>query len=284
MKILDGKIAAGILKQNVATEVQELIALGIKPCLSIIWDDNNQANNTYVRQKIKICDELGIVTKLITLKQISTQELLLKQIHELNNDKKVHGILVQLPLTSNINEQKVLSSVSDKKDVDCFNLINIGFLWTNKKNDAEYIKPCTPAGIIELLKINKISIEGKNVVIVNRSNIVGKPLAALFLLENATVTVCHSKTMNLRQLCKNADILICGIGKQNFFNKDFIKNDAVVIDVSINRNDLGKLCGDVDVDSLKNFNGWLSPVPGGVGPMTVIMVIKNLIHLTKANN
>ncbi len=281
--ILDGRHISALCKNKYKAEILELHAKGITPRLVIILDDNNQANATYVRQKVKMCEELGISAQLFTINELNTEQLLIDKINELNNDDLVHGILVQLPLPSCFNEQNILASISPTKDVDCFNLWNIGYIWT-QKSPEECIKPCTPEGIIALLKHYNLAMKGKDVVIVNRSNIVGKPLAALFLQENATVTLCHSNTANLKDKCKNADILVCGIGRAKFFDQSYIKSDAIVIDVSINRNEQNKLCGDVDVESLNDFSGWLTPVPGGVGPMTVTTVVKNLIFLTKKAN
>ena len=230
---------------------------------------------------MKLLEGLNCKNLLYRFPDTISEEELIQEIHKLNNDENINGVLVQLPLTKQINEEHVLDEISPEKDVDCFTLKNVGKLWTAKKHDIS-LKNCTPAAVIELLKRSKVNLDGANVTIVGRSNIVGKPLAGLLLLENATVTICHSHTKNLAQICSNADILIAAIGSPKFFNKNFVKQGATVIDVGINRLPDNKTCGDVDFEDVKNKIDLITPVPGGVGPMTVMMVLINLINLTKS--
>lgn len=278
--IIDGKTIANQIKEELKLEVIKLIDAGITPTLAVIQIGDVHASNVYIRNKKKVAEEVGV--KFIHYQfdeNINNQELLNK-IDEINNDQSVHGLFVQLPLPKHINENDVINHINPNKDVDCFSLINVGKLWTIKRNHL-VIKPCTPAGIIELLKRSNVNLVGKNVVIVGRSNIVGKPLGALFLLENATVTIAHSKSVDLPNICKKADILVSAVGVANFIKKDHIKNGAVVVDVGINRNQDGKICGDVDFENVNSVVSKITPVPGGVGPMTVAMLIKNLIELIK---
>ena len=281
MKLIDGKQIALTIKSEIQKQIQDLNAIGIIPTLAIIQVGDNPSSNIYIRNKLKLLEDLkeckGILKKFPGT--ISEEELI-KEIHLLNNDKNINGILVQLPLSKQINEEHVLDEIEPKKDVDCFTLKNVGKLWTAKKHDIN-LKNCTPAAVVELLKRSNVNLDGANIVIIGRSNIVGKPLAGLLLLENATVTICHSHTKNLEQICSNADILIAAIGSPKFFNKKFIKNGAVVIDVGINRLPDNKICGDVDFEDVKDKVSLITPVPGGVGPMTVMMVLINLINLTK---
>lgn len=280
MKLLSGTEASKLIKNQIKQDVEKLKLNGIVPHLVIVLNNSTHASEVYVGNKCKSCNEVGIKASIVKVPENTSKQELLNTIKQLNDDNSVHGILVQLPLADSSSEDDIIATINPKKDVDCFHLNNTGYLWTAKKRH-DYLKPCTPAGIIELIKINNLDIEGKNVVIVNRSNIVGKPLASLFLQENATITICHSKTKNLKEVCKNADILICAIGKTNFFTNEYIGKNAIVIDVGTNRDSNNKLCGDVDVKTLIDFEGYLSPVPGGVGPMTVTMVLKNLVNLLK---
>lgn len=281
MRLIDGKQIASIMKEEIRQQINELFAKGIVPTLAIIQVGDNPSSNIYIRNKMKLLEGLNCKNLLYRFPDTISEEELIQEIHKLNNDENINGVLVQLPLTKQINEEHVLDEISPEKDVDCFTLKNVGKLWTAKKHDIS-LKNCTPAAVIELLKRSKVNLDGANVVIVGRSNIVGKPLAGLLLLENATVTICHSHTKNLAQICSNADILIAAIGSPKFFNKNFVKQGATVIDVGINRLPDNKTCGDVDFEDVKNKIDLITPVPGGVGPMTVMMVLINLINLTKS--
>ena len=280
MRLIDGKQIASIMKEEIRQQINELFAKGIVPTLAIIQVGDNPSSNIYIRNKMKLLEGLNCKNLLYRFPDTISEEELIQEIHKLNNDKNINGVLVQLPLTKQINEEHVLDEISPEKDVDCFTLKNVGKLWTAKKHDIS-LKNCTPAAVIELLKRSKVNLDGTNVVIVGRSNIVGKPLAGLLLLENATVTICHSHTKNLAQICSNADILIAAIGSPKFFNKNFVKQGATVIDVGINRLPDNKTCGDVDFEDVKDKVDLITPVPGGVGPMTVMMVLINLINLKK---
>ena len=281
MRLIDVKQIASIMKEEIRQQINELFAKGIVPTLAIIQVGDNPSSNIYIRNKMKLLEGLNCKNLLYRFPDTISEEELIQEIHKLNNDKNINGVLVQLPLTKQINEEHVLDEISPEKDVDCFTLKNVGKLWTAKKHDIS-LKNCTPAAVIELLKRSKVNLDGANVVIVGRSNIVGKPLAGLLLLENATVTICHSHTKNLAQICSNADILIAAIGSPKFFNKNFVKQGATVIDVGINRLPDNKTCGDVDFEDVKDKVDLITPVPGGVGPMTVMMVLINLINLTKS--
>ena len=281
MRLIDGKQIASIMKEEIRQQINELFAKGIVPTLAIIQVGDNPSSNIYIRNKMKLLEGLNCKNLLYRFPDTISEEELIQEIHKLNNDENINGVLVQLPLTKQINEEHVLDEISPEKDVDCFTLKNVGKLWTAKKHDIS-LKNCTPAAVIELLKRSKVNLDGANVVIVGRSNIVGKPLAGLLLLENATVTICHSHTKNLAQICSNADILIAAIGSPKFFNKNFVKQGATVIDVGINRLPDNKTCGDVDFEDVKDKVDLITPVPGGVGPMTVMMVLINLINLTKS--
>lgn len=249
----------------------------IIPKLIVILVGNNSASKSYIKGKQKACDEVGIQSELIHLDESTSEEELIKIIDDLNKDNSVHGILVQLPLPKHIDELKIIHKISYEKDVDGFNPINVGKLYSG----LDCFVPCTPAGIIKLIKETNIDIEGKHAVVVGRSNIVGKPVAQLLLNENATVTVCHSRTKNLKEICLNADILIAAVGKPKLITKDMIKKDALVIDVGVNRLENGKLCGDVDFDNAKEVAKYITPVPGGVGPMTITMLLENTLKAAK---
>lgn len=280
MAIINGKAIAEQIKQELKLQAANLIKKRIRPTLAVVQVGNNEASNIYIRNKKKIAEELNI--KFIHLhfdEKITTNDLL-NEINKINLDKTIHGLFVQLPLPKHINEFAIINAIDPNKDVDCFSIANIGRLWSAKPNDL-IIKPNTPAGIIELIKRSGISLEGKNVTVIGRSNIVGKPLIALLMMENATVTVCHSKTKNLAKVCAKADILISAVGKAKLVTEDFVKKGAVVIDVGINRDESGKICGDVDFNPVQLKTNMITPVPGGVGPMTVVMLMKNLIELAK---
>ena len=278
MVIIDGKTVA----QKVRNEVKENVQkdnLIYSPHLAIIRVGNDPASATYVKNKTKASQEVGIEVEDIHLTEC-TQESLESLIENLNYEETVDGILVQLPLPSYLDSDKILNLINPKKDVDGFTDINMGKLFANKKCTVA----CTPAGIMRLLDEYNIEIEGKKVVIVGRSNIVGKPMAALMLNRNATVTICHSKTKNLKEECLQADILIVAIGRPKFITADMVKEGAVVIDVGINRDENNELCGDVDFENVAPKCSFITPVPGGVGPMTVAMLMKNIVKATKALN
>lgn len=280
MKLIDGKLISNQIKNELKQDINNLTKQNIIPNLAIVQIGDNPSSNVYVRNKKRLSEELNTNTTIYKLDEKISQNELANLIHQLNNDFSINGILVQLPLPKHINEEYIINQIDPIKDVDGFTLNSVGTIWTAKKHEVK-IASCTPAGVIELLKRNNIDIDGKNVVIIGRSNIVGKPLACLFLIENATVTICHSHTKNLKEITKQADILCAAIGQPKFIKKDFIKNNAVVIDIGINRDENNKLCGDVDFDNVKDIVSYISPVPGGVGPMTVMMLMKNLIELTK---
>lgn len=275
--IIDGKEIAAKKKVEIASEVQKLKELGITPGLAVILVGNNHASRTYVTNKEKTCRDLGMHSVLIELPEMAAQEELLTKIEELNGDPAIHGILVQLPLPKHIDETRVIESISPLKDVDGFHPINIGRMMTGQ--DA--FLPCTPYGIMVLLEEMDISVAGKHVVVVGRSNIVGKPVGQLFLNQHATVTYCHSKTIDLQYHTSQADILVAAVGIANFIKADHVKEGAVVIDVGINRNEAGKLCGDVAFDEVSQKAGYITPVPKGVGPMTITMLMYNTLKSAK---
>ncbi|HRY82467.1 MAG TPA: bifunctional methylenetetrahydrofolate dehydrogenase/methenyltetrahydrofolate cyclohydrolase FolD [Candidatus Moranbacteria bacterium] len=277
MIILDGKKLAQDLKTELKSEILELKNKGIVPGLSVIIVGNDSASEIYVGNKEKACKEIGIYSEVHGLEEKISEEELLMLIDKLNADEKIHGILVQLPLPSHINEDKIILAIDPKKDVDCFHPENIGRVFL----DNLRFLPCTPAGIMEILKKYEIEIVGKNVVIVGRSNIVGKPLALMMINESATVTSCNSKTKNLKDECLKADILISAVGKTGLITADMVKQGAVVIDVGMNRNEEGKLLGDVDFAKVSKISSAITPVPGGVGPMTIAMLLKNTIKAVK---
>lgn len=277
MKILDGKKMADEIKSELKIEVLELKEKGIVPGLAVVIVGNDSASKIYVKNKKRACEEIGMSSQVFEVEEKISQKELLALIEKLNTDDKVHGILVQLPLPVHINREKIISAISPKKDVDCFHPENIGKMFLSQ----ELFLPCTPAGILEILKRYEVDIIGKDVVIVGRSNIVGKPLALMMINEGATVTVCHSKTKNLQEKCLKADILVSAVGKAGLITKDMIKQGAVVVDVGMNRDDEGKLTGDVDFSGVSQIASAITPVPGGVGPMTIAMLLKNTIQSTK---
>ncbi|MDN3016569.1 bifunctional methylenetetrahydrofolate dehydrogenase/methenyltetrahydrofolate cyclohydrolase FolD [Paenibacillus sp. BSR1-1] len=272
-EIINGKEIAAKKRLEIAEEVQKLKSEGVTPGLSVILVGNNDASKTYVRSKQKTCEELGMYSLLITMPEEVSEEELLAKIEELNADPSIHGILVQLPLPKHIDETRVIESISPLKDVDGFHPINIGRMMTGQNA----FLPCTPYGIIVLLEETGVQLEGKHVVVVGRSNIVGKPVGQLLLNKNATVTYCHSKTKDLAVHTRQADILIAAVGIPNFIKVDHVKEGAVVIDVGINRNEAGKLCGDVAFDEVSDKAGYITPVPKGVGPMTITMLMYNTL-------
>ena len=273
-QIIDGKAISQIIKDELKEKTARLKEQGIEVTLAVILVGEDPASKVYVRNKKKACEYIGYRSLSYELPKETSQEELLKLIDELNNREDVNGILVQMPLPSQIDEKTVIDAISPKKDVDGFHPMNVGALCIGEKGFVS----CTPAGVIQLLKRGcdgKIDIAGKECVIVGRSNIVGKPMSMLMLRENATVTVAHSKTKNLEEVCKRADILIAAVGKAGMITKDHVKEGAVVIDVGINRNEDGKLCGDVCFDEVKEIASAITPVPGGVGPMTIAMLMNN---------
>lgn len=276
-KIIDGKAISSDIKQEVKTEVEQLKISGIIPCLAVVLVGENSASKVYVNNKKKACENCGIASISYELPETTTEAELLELVQKLNDDKKVNGILVQLPLPKHIDDTKVILAISPEKDVDCFHPQNVGALHTG----GEGFLPCTPAGILELIKRSDCDITGKECVVIGRSNIVGKPVAMLLLQQNGTVTICHSKTKNLAEVCRRADIIVVATGKRNTLTKDMIKQGAVIIDVGMNRDEQGKLCGDVDFEQVKQVAGAITPVPGGVGPMTIAMLMKNCLTAAK---
>lgn len=272
-QIIDGKATAAQVRQSLKAQVEQLTSQGMTPGLAVILAGNDPASAVYVRNKEKAAKELGIYSEMIYLPENVSQEALLNTVKRLNNDDKIHGILVQLPLPKGLDEKEVIAAISPEKDVDAFHVQNVGKIMLGEYD----FLPCTPAGVMELLKTYNIDVRGKNAVVVGRSNIVGKPMAMLLLHDDATVTVCHSKTENLSEITKNADILIAAVGKAKFITGDMVKEGAVVIDVGMNRDENNKLCGDVDFDSVSKKSSWITPVPGGVGPMTIAMLMKNTV-------
>lgn len=271
--IIDGKAVAARVREELKEEVEKLTLKGKKPGLAVIMAGNNPASAVYVKNKEKAANELGIYSEMIYLPEDVSEDELLAVVERLNGDEKIHGILVQLPLPRGIDEKKVIAAISPYKDVDAFHAQNVGKIMIGEYD----FLPCTPAGVMELLKSCGAKIAGKNAVVVGRSNIVGKPMAMLLLHEDATVTVCHSKTENLSEITRRADILVAAVGKAKFITGDMIKDGAVVIDVGMNRDENGKLCGDVDFESAEKKAEYITPVPGGVGPMTIAMLMKNTV-------
>jgi methylenetetrahydrofolate dehydrogenase (NADP+)/methenyltetrahydrofolate cyclohydrolase len=271
--IIDGKKISADIKEELRERVSDLKTQGIEITLAVVQVGNDVASSTYVGNKKKACEYIGIHSKSYELPEYTTQEELLDLIVQLNNNQEVNGILVQLPLPNHIEEDIIIKTIDPKKDVDGFHPQSVGALSIGQKGFIS----CTPAGIIELLKRSEIEIEGKECVIIGRSNIVGKPMALLMLRENATVTICHSRTKNLPAIAKRADILIVAIGKPMFVTKEFVKEGAIVIDVGIHRNEHHKLCGDVDYEDVFSIASAITPVPGGVGPMTIAMLMKNCV-------
>ena len=277
-EIIDGKLVTSEVRKKTAAEIAEFKEkYNITPGLAVILVGNDPASAVYVRNKHKGCVEVGINSYEIKMPEDTTEQELLSEIDRLNSDEKVHGILVQLPLPKHISEEKILNRISPKKDVDAFHPENVGKIMLGKYA----FLPCTPAGIMELLAFYNVDIEGKECVVLGRSNIVGKPMSQLLLAKNGTVTVCHSKTKNLSEVTRRADILVVAIGKAKFVGADMIKEGAVVIDVGINRLPDGKLCGDVDFDAVSPIASMITPVPGGVGPMTITMLLKNTLTAAK---
>ena len=269
--IIDGKAISQAIKDEVKAKVADLNGKGIYPCLAVILVGNDPASAVYVGNKKKACEYTGIKSVSYELPEETTQEELLSLIDKLNKDNSVNGILCQLPLPGHIDEDAIIRAISPLKDVDGFHPETVGKMVIGEKG----FLPCTPAGVIELLKRSGVDINGKECVVVGRSNIVGKPMSILLLRENGTVTTCHSRTKNLKEVCKRADILVVAIGKPKFIDDEYVKEGATVIDVGIHRGADNKLCGDVDYDKVAPVAGLITPVPGGVGPMTIAMLMKN---------
>lgn len=278
--IIDGKQVSAKVKAEVAKETEQLVQLGITPGLAVVIVGDDPASRVYVNNKKKACEEVGFYSEEYALPAETTQEELLALVKKLNDKCDIDGILVQLPLPGHLNEKAVIEAISPKKDVDAFHADNVGKIMIG---DYKFL-PCTPAGVMELIKSTGIDVCGKNCVVIGRSNIVGKPMAMLLLHENGTVTVCHSKTQNLKEICSSADILVAAVGKAKFVTADMVKEGAVVIDVGMNRDENGRLCGDVDFDAVEPKASYITPVPGGVGPMTIAMLMKNTLTAAKENS
>ena len=273
-RIIDGKAIAQAVRAEWKIRADTLKARGVTPGLAVIIVGDDPASKVYVANKVKACAELGLHSEHIVMSADTPEATLLAKIDALNNDPKIHGILVQLPVPKHIDSDKVLNAISPEKDVDGFHPVNVGALATGNMRFA----PCTPWGCIKLLEKSGVNIEGKHAVVVGRSNIVGKPMALLLLQANATVTICTSKTQDLAKHTRDADILVVAIGRAKMIIGDMVKPGAAVIDVGMNRDENGKLCGDVDFDSAKEVAGWITPVPGGVGPMTITMLVANTVQ------
>ncbi|MBE6884825.1 MAG: bifunctional methylenetetrahydrofolate dehydrogenase/methenyltetrahydrofolate cyclohydrolase FolD [Ruminococcaceae bacterium] len=276
-KIIDGKAISEKLRGDIRKDVEALINDGIVPGLAVVIVGNNPASRTYVNNKKKACAQVGIHSEEYALPEETTQEQLIALVEELNGRPDIHGILVQLPLPKHIDDEAIIAAISPKKDVDAFHAENVGHIMIG---DHKFL-PCTPAGVMELLRESNIDVCGKECVIIGRSNIVGKPMAMLLLHQNGTVTICHSRTKNLAEVTRRADILVVAIGKAKFVTADMVKPGAVVIDVGMDRDENGKLCGDVDFASVSQVAGYITPVPGGVGPMTITMLLKNTLTAAK---
>ncbi|MBQ9737566.1 MAG: bifunctional methylenetetrahydrofolate dehydrogenase/methenyltetrahydrofolate cyclohydrolase FolD [Clostridia bacterium] len=275
--ILSGKTVSARIKENLKKEIEELKARGILPGLAVIIVGEDPASKVYVGRKEAMCGELGMHSEKFALPEDTTQEELLALVKKLNSDPSIHGILVQLPLPKHLDEKAVINTISPEKDVDAFHPVNVGKIMIG---DYDFV-PCTPAGIMELIAESGVEIAGKTCVVVGRSNIVGKPMSMLLLHKNGTVTTCHSRTKNLAEVTKTADILVAAVGKANFITKDMVKPGAVVIDVGMNRLEDGRLVGDVDFENVEKIAGAITPVPGGVGPMTIAMLMQNTFTAAK---
>jgi methylenetetrahydrofolate dehydrogenase (NADP+)/methenyltetrahydrofolate cyclohydrolase len=279
-RIIDGKAVSARVKEQVRKEAETLKEKGIEIGLAVVIVGDNPASRVYVNNKKKACAEVGFNSYEYALPEETTEAELLELVEKLNNDDKVNGILVQLPLPKQINENAIINAIRPEKDVDAFHPENVGHIMIG---DFSFL-PCTPAGVMELIAETGVDVCGKNCVVIGRSNIVGKPMAMLLLHKNGTVTICHSRTKNLEEICSNADILVAAVGKAGFVTPDMVKEGAVVIDVGMNRNAEGKLCGDVDYTACFDKAGYITPVPGGVGPMTIAMLMRNTLTAAKIKN
>lgn len=278
--ILSGKTVSARIKENLKAEIETLKKSGTNPGLAVIIVGEDPASKVYVGRKEAMCQELGMHSEKFALPENTTQDELVALVKKLNNDEKIHGILVQLPLPKHLDEKAVINTILPEKDVDAFHPVNVGKIMIG---DYDFV-PCTPAGIMELIAESNVEIEGKNCVVIGRSNIVGKPMSMLLLHKNGTVTTCHSRTKNIKEVTKQADILVAAVGKANFVTADMVKPGAVVIDVGMNRLDDGKLVGDVAFDEVEKVAGAITPVPGGVGPMTIAMLMQNTVTAAKKSN
>ncbi len=280
MQIIDGKKVSAEVKAQVAKETELLKNKGIVPGLAVVIVGDDPASRVYVNNKKKACELVGFKSEEYALPAQTTQQELLNLVKTLNDKKDINGILVQLPLPEHLDEKQVIEAINPIKDVDAFNAVNVGKIMIG---DYDFL-PCTPAGVMEMLSYYNISVSGKNCVVIGRSNIVGKPMAMLLLHQNGTVTICHSKTRNLKEICAGADILVAAVGIPKFVKADMVKEGAVVIDVGMDRDENGKLCGDVDFDDVKEKTSYITPVPGGVGPMTIATLMKNTLKACKLQN
>ncbi|WP_058303722.1 bifunctional methylenetetrahydrofolate dehydrogenase/methenyltetrahydrofolate cyclohydrolase FolD [Gorillibacterium timonense] len=276
-QIINGKELVRSIREEIKQEVQEMAHEGTQPGLAVVLVGEDPASSVYVRNKAKACEEVGIYSEVHKLPAETTELELLTLIGQLNKDEKIHGILVQLPLPKHIDEDIVIDSISVHKDVDCFHPVNVGNLVIGKPG----MLPCTPSGVIEILHRMEVPLAGKHAVVIGRSNIVGKPMALLLLQEHATVTICHSRTKDLAEITKQADVLVAAVGRAKMIKREHVKEGAVVIDVGMNRDEHGKLCGDVDLDDVLETAGMITPVPGCVGPMTITMLLKNTVAAAK---
>ncbi len=272
-KLIDGKEVSSFVKNKVKEDVSLLKEKGVEPCLAVIIVGNDPASRVYVNNKKRACEFTGMRSLEFALPEETSENELLELIEKLNKDESVNGILCQLPVPKHINEKAVIEAISPEKDVDVFSAVNVGKMWQGDYDMAS----CTPMGVMELLKYYEIDVCGKNCVIIGRSNIVGKPMAALLLEKSATVTICHSRTKNLSEITKKADLIVAAVGRANFVTADMVSEGAVIVDVGINRLESGKLCGDVDFESVKEVASAITPVPGGVGPMTISMLLTNTL-------
>ncbi len=276
-RIINGKEISEATRADIALEVAQLKRQGITPGLAVILVGDDPASRVYVNNKKKACAQLGMLSEEYALAADTSMEDLLKLIDSLNNRDDIHGILCQLPLPKHLDEKAVINAISPEKDVDAFHPVNVGGIMIG---DYKFL-PCTPAGVMEMLRRSNIDVAGKHCVVIGRSNIVGKPMAMLLLHANATVTVCHSRTQNLKEICRTADVLVASVGRAGFVTADMVKEGAVVIDVGINRNADGRLCGDVDFAEVEPIASAITPVPGGVGPMTITMLMQNTLAAAK---
>lgn len=275
--IIDGKAVSAQVKEEIRVETEKLKAQGIEIGLAVVIVGNDPASQVYVRNKEKACETVGFNSYKYALPEETTEQELLALVDKLNNDDKVDGILVQLPLPKHLDDKMIINNIRPDKDVDAFHPVNVGKIMIG---DYSFL-PCTPAGVMELIKSTGTQIEGKECVVIGRSNIVGKPQAMLLLHQSGTVTICHSKTKDLKAVASRADILVAAVGRAKMITADYVKQGAVVIDVGMNRDENGKLCGDVDFESVKDKAGYITPVPGGVGPMTIAMLMKNTLTAGK---
>lgn len=281
MQIIDGKKVSAQVKEEVRKQTLELKkAHGITPGLAVVIVGDDPASRVYVNNKKKACETVGFKSEEYALPASTTQEELLELVKTLNNKEDINGILVQLPLPEHLDDKAVIEAINPQKDVDAFHAVNVGKIMLGEYD----FLPCTPSGVMKMLHSYDISVSGKNCVVIGRSNIVGKPMAMLLLHENGTVTICHSRTKNLAEVCRNADILVAAVGKPKFVTADMVKDGAVVIDVGMDRDENGKLCGDVDFENVKDKCSYITPVPGGVGPMTISTLMKNTLKACKIQN